>query len=171
MPLEGDEQRLAQARLQQPVAEPADGAVVGRRILQRQPDKAAKRHPVVQRFLQPMVRQRIDTLQHQRLDHQQRIKGRATAPLGTQPRQQRPQIGPVHFPRQPLQPDIATQTRRHQAIHQATLIHRKRPPTRDNESPAQVFCNDPLAGEEWVYPQRAAKAAASQPSRLIAASR
>jgi hypothetical protein len=63
-------QLLAQPRLDQAIAKAAQRRVIGRWCLERQADEPPERNPIVDSLFQIGIRQPIELLQKQRLEHQ-----------------------------------------------------------------------------------------------------
>ncbi len=131
------EQLLRQSRLDQPVAEAAQRRVIGGIVLQAQSEEAAERHPVIERFLQLGIRQRVPLLQQQGLEHQQPIVGRPSGPLGAQVAQQLLEAIPADRLLDPLQHPVATQLRRGERLQKTPLSrprHRNLPASKSTDT-------------------------------------
>lgn len=78
-PVDAFEQRRDRAYLRQPFPEQPDRLGIGHTIRQAKPEEAHEGKGVVDQVLGALVRQRVDRLDHQYLEHQHRIEGRVTA--------------------------------------------------------------------------------------------
>ena len=104
---------------------PPDRGVVRRRGIQRKAAEAPERQPVLQGLLQSRVRQVVERLQIQRLEHRQRVVGRTAGPRSIPGlsliRRQTPDRHPVDQPVQTLQFAVPAQTRRHKRFGKPQL--------------------------------------------------
>ena len=81
--------------------------MIGNRLIQPKADEALERQPVAQRFLKLHVREAVERLQKQRLEHHQRSISGPTGALArviTQPRKVLLETVPLHQRRQLVQP-------------------------------------------------------------------
>jgi hypothetical protein len=132
--IESGEQPLDRARLGQLLAIEPDGLGVRDRIVQRQPQEAHEREPIADLVLGLVVRERVEDLQHQHLEHQDRVVRRPPALAPIRAGQCRLELVPkqlkVDHPRQPFERIARRRQRRITPIQveQARMSHHRTSP-------------------------------------------
>ena len=135
LPVDLVEAGFEHAALGRILAEAAQRRLVGRALAGRKAAEAPERQPIEERLLELRVGQRVEPLQQKRLQHHQRLVGRATGPPGAQPRRQCRERRPVDRRADRLEPPVRPKARIAQRIRKAQLLPAHRPSPRDQPQP------------------------------------